>query len=70
MRSLWRDLAVAWLGGEGSEALMADSEWLDRFALAPETPPPAVLVTRIDRVSHRALLRAGADLPQPMPAKN
>jgi hypothetical protein len=29
MRSLWRILAMQWLGGEGSEALTADSAILE-----------------------------------------
>ena len=29
MRSLWRILALQWLGGEGSEALTGDSALLD-----------------------------------------
>ena len=57
MRSIWRDLALEWLGGEGSEALAADSSFLDRFPLAGDAPPPAIRVTRIDGVSHGAMLR-------------
>jgi hypothetical protein len=35
MRSLWRILALQWLGGEGSEALTEDSGSLEMFAGEP-----------------------------------
>jgi hypothetical protein len=61
MRSIWRELALQWLGGDASEALTADSPFLDRFPLAPATEVPAIIVTRADGVSHQALLRETAD---------
>jgi hypothetical protein len=64
MRSLWRDLAVQWLGGEGSAALDDESALLDRFAIMAQTTAPAFRTSRIDGVSHQALLRAA---PPPLP---
>jgi hypothetical protein len=68
MRSMWRDLALQWLGGEASEGLTEESSFLDRFPLAPETGMPAILVTRTGGVSYAALLRETADplLPAPI----
>ena len=60
MRSLWRELALEWLGGEASEALTVDSSFLFRFAVTAETPSPRVRVTRLDGVSDQAVLRARA----------
>lgn len=56
MRSLWQDLALRWLGGEGSEALAADGSPFERLALAVEPRAPAFLVERVSEVSHQALL--------------
>ena len=60
MHSIWQDLALQWLGGGGSEALTGDVSFLDRFPIAAETAAPAFRVTRLDGVSHDAMLRAAA----------
>jgi hypothetical protein len=52
MRSLWRCMAVQWLGGQGSEVLTGDSALLD---LLPTAQAVAVFRVTRDRQS-----RAGA----------
>ena len=64
MHSIWRELALQWLGGEASEALVGDTSFLDRFPIAAETAAPVFRVSRVDGVSHDAMLRAVA---QPAP---
>jgi hypothetical protein len=63
MRSLWRLLALQWLGGEGSAALAGDStvlETLPPFGV-PAQLPYVFDVRRIPGVSHRAMMiEAGA----------
>jgi hypothetical protein len=44
MRSLWRFMALQWLGGEGSEALSGDSALID--LLLPEQTVPCFRVVR------------------------
>jgi hypothetical protein len=38
MRSLWRLMALRWLGGEGSEALAGDSALIDFLPSGPADP--------------------------------
>jgi hypothetical protein len=47
MRSLWRLMALQWLGGEGSEALAGDSVLPD--LLPPAEADPVFRVTRDPR---------------------
>lgn len=47
MRSLWKDLALRWLGGEASAALAGDSPLRER--LLPKTRAPAADAFRISR---------------------
>jgi hypothetical protein len=71
MRSLWRDLALQWLGGEASEGLTATSSFLDRFPIFVEPQAPAFIVERAAGVSHQAMLRASddrADAALPLPS--
>jgi hypothetical protein len=44
MRSLWRFMALQWLGGEGSQALSGDSALID--LLLPEQTAPCFRVVR------------------------
>jgi hypothetical protein len=61
MRSLWRTLALQWLGGEGSEALSADSAILDKMFGEHARTMHAFDVQRAAAVSHRAMMSASAD---------
>jgi hypothetical protein len=57
MRSLWRQLALQWLGGEGSAALSGD--WVPLDLLLAENSgwaPPGFAVTRRSEVSGRAVM--------------
>ena len=63
MRSLWRDLALQWLGGEASETLAAEVSFLDRFPLAAGPGAPVFLVDRAG-VSYQAMLRASGETAQ------
>lgn len=54
MRSLWRALAVQWLGGKGSEALTGASALLDM--LGTEKPERTFDVRREPGVSHHAMM--------------
>jgi hypothetical protein len=56
MRSLWRVMAVRWLGGEASDALTGDAGLLDLLMQQDRYVPPAVLVQRQSGVSHRAMM--------------
>jgi hypothetical protein len=60
MRSLWRLLALQWLGGEGSEALAGDPSVLETLlSLGSGERSRAVYgfdVRRVSGVSHRAML--------------
>src|SRR6516165_125286 len=56
MRSLWRMLALQWLGGEGSEALTDDSAVFDILMVGEhENPTRAFHVQRQSGVSHDAM---------------
>jgi hypothetical protein len=66
MGSIWRDMALQWLGGDGSAALAADSRFHDRFALGADMLPPAFRVTRVGEVSHAAMRRAAAEPSPPV----
>jgi hypothetical protein len=56
MRSLWRVMAVRWLGGEASDALTGDAGLLDLVVQQDRYVPPTVLVQRQSQVSHRAMM--------------
>jgi hypothetical protein len=59
MRSLWRILALQWLGGRASEALTADSAILEGLFRSGYTPPLETYDVRPEpQVSHRALTSA------------
>jgi hypothetical protein len=55
MRSLWRMIALRWLGGHGSEALIADSALLDLLTIRERAPPIGFEVSRRSGVSHHAM---------------
>ena len=55
MRSLWRMIALRWLGGQGSEALTDDSGLLDLLMIGERAPPIGFAVSRRSEVSHHAL---------------
>jgi hypothetical protein len=55
MRSLWRMIALRWLGGQGSEALTDDSAVLDLLIAGERAPPIGFQVSRRSSVSHRAM---------------
>ncbi len=56
MRSLWRNLALQWLGGEGSETLAGDSAFFDLLSLREHDERlQAIEVRREPAVSHRAM---------------
>lgn len=55
MRSLWKTIAVRWLGGQASDALTADATLLE-LLMPAESEPPAFLVRRLSEVSHRAMM--------------
>jgi hypothetical protein len=62
MRSLWRMLALQWLGGDGSEALSGDSTVLDTLLFGEHARAvQAFDVRRQGRVSHRALMTPRAE---------
>jgi hypothetical protein len=58
MRSLWRMLALQWLGGDGSEGLAGDSTILESLTSGEHLQPmtPAFSVRREPGVSHRAMM--------------
>ena len=59
MRSLWRILALQWLGGRASEALTADSAILEGFFRDVDSRPTGAYDVRPElQVSHRALTSA------------
>jgi hypothetical protein len=60
MRSLWRILAVQWLGGDGSEALTGDSAILEGLLHGGEAPP-MYDVRREPQVSRRAMISAAPE---------
>ncbi len=56
MRSMWRNLALQWLGGEGSETLAGDSAFFDLLSLREhDERVQAIEVRREPAVSHRAM---------------
>ena len=55
MRSLWRILALQWLGGDGSEALTGDSAILEGL-LGERRPMAAFDVRREPQVSRQAMI--------------
>ena len=55
MRSLWRILALQWLGGDGSEALTGDSGILEGL-LGDARPMGAFDVRREPQVSRQAMI--------------
>jgi hypothetical protein len=62
MRSLWRMLALQWLGGEGSEALTGDSTVLDMLLFGEHArAAQAFDVQRRAGVSHQAMMSPHAD---------
>jgi hypothetical protein len=58
MRSLWRLLALQWLGGKASEALAGESAVLEALPSlsGPARLPHVFDVRRIPGVSHRAMM--------------
>lgn len=57
MRSLWRVLALRWLGGDGSEGLAGSSTILEAVISGEQTQaPPTFDVRREPGVSHRAMM--------------
>ena len=62
MRSLWRILALRWLGGRASEGLTADSAILEGlFRSGQGRAIEAYDIRPEPRVSHRALISAAPD---------
>jgi hypothetical protein len=60
MRSLWRNLALQWLGGDASEALTGDSTVLESLPVGNTgQTTPVFDVQREPGVSHRAMLIPG-----------
>jgi hypothetical protein len=55
MRSLWRMIALRWLGGQGSETLTGDSALLDLLTIGERAPPVGFAVSRRSGVSHHAV---------------
>jgi hypothetical protein len=61
MRSLWRVLALRWLGGVGSQALEGESNVLELLFGEPARGVPRTFdVRREPSVSHRAMMSPGA----------
>jgi hypothetical protein len=60
MRSLWRILALQWLGGNGSEALTRDSAILEGL-LGKGRPMAAFDVRREPQVSRGAMIATGPE---------
>jgi hypothetical protein len=57
MRSLWRILALQWLGGDGSEALSGDSAILEGLLYGGDARPMRAFdVRREPQVSHQAMM--------------
>jgi len=57
MRSLWRILALQWLGGDGSEALTGDSAILEGLLCGGLTRPMRAFdVRRETQVSRQAMM--------------
>ena len=66
MRSLWRVLALQWLGGEGSEALAGDSNVLDMLTGEHRRAMDAFNIQRVAGISHQAMISPSVD-PRPSP---
>ena len=56
MRSLWRMIALRWLGGQGSEALTGDTALLDLLTIGERAPAIGFAVSRRSGVSHHAMI--------------
>jgi hypothetical protein len=57
MRSLWRILALQWLGGDGSEALTGDSAILEGLLYGGDARPMRAFdVRREPQVSRQAIM--------------
>jgi hypothetical protein len=64
MHSLWRTLALQWLGGDGSEALTGDSAVLEGLVLGSnERPVRTFYVRREPQVSRYAMMLADPERP-------
>ena len=64
MRSLWRILALRWLGGDGSEALTGDSTVLEGLLYGGDPRPMRAFDVRRDlQVSHQAMMVWGPQRP-------
>jgi hypothetical protein len=64
MRSLWRNLALQWLGGKGSEALTGDSAILEGLLYGGDRRPMGAFdVRREPQVSRQAMMATG---PEPL----
>jgi hypothetical protein len=62
MRSLWRILALQWLGGEGSEALTGDSTVLESLMSGEHARAMhAFEVRRTPEVFHHAMMSRGGE---------
>jgi hypothetical protein len=62
MRSLWRILALQWLGGRASEALTADSAILEGLFRTGQARPTGTYNVRPEpQVSHQAMISAAPD---------
>jgi hypothetical protein len=64
MRSLWRMLALRWLGGKGSEALTGDSGILEGLLLGAQGRPMRTFDVRPEpQVSPRAIMLPDPEQP-------
>jgi hypothetical protein len=64
MRSLWRILALQWLGGDSSEALTGESAILEGLLFGRDAGPmPAFDVRREPQVSRQAMMVWGPERP-------
>ena len=64
MRSLWRILALQWLGGDGSEALTGDSAILEGLLCGGDARPMRAFdVRREPQVSRQAIMACGPERP-------
>jgi hypothetical protein len=64
MRSLWRILALEWLGGDASEALTGDSAILEGLLYGGDARTMRAFdVRREPQVSHQAIMVLGPERP-------
>ena len=63
MRSLWRILALQWLGGDGSQALTGDSTILEGVLRGDEQAKRAFDVRREPQVSRQAMMPPDPERP-------